>query len=60
MGTREVMCGPADQYSELFTVFAEAVRAGGPVPTPPSDALANMKVLDALFRSAETGGWVQV
>jgi predicted dehydrogenase len=60
VGTRDIMCGPADQYAEMFTAFAGAIRAGGPVPTPPSDALANMKVLDALFRSAETGGWVEV
>lgn len=60
VGTRDVLCGPADQYAELFTAFARAVRSGGPAPTPPSDALANMKVLDALFHSAESGGWVPV
>jgi predicted dehydrogenase len=60
LGIREVMCGPADQYGVMFTAFADAVRAGGPVPTPSSDALANMRVLDALFRSAETGGWETV
>jgi predicted dehydrogenase len=60
VGLREVMCGPADQYGLMFSAFAKAVRAGGPMPTPPSDALANMQVLDALFRSAETGGWETV
>ena len=60
VGTREVMFGPADQYAAMFAAFATAVRAGGPVPTPPSDALANMKVLEALFRSAESGGWEPV
>jgi predicted dehydrogenase len=57
VGVRELACGPADQYAELFRAFAEAVRSGGPVPTPPTDALANMRVLDALFRSAESGAW---
>jgi predicted dehydrogenase len=60
VGAREIATGPADQYGEMFTAFAAAVRAGGPVPTPPSDALANMKVLDALFRSAESGRWEEV
>ena len=60
VSTREVMCGPADQYAEMFKAFAFAVRDGGPAPTPPSDALANMKVLDALFRSAESDGWETV
>ena len=60
LGVREIATGPVDQYAEMFKAFAAAVRAGGPVPTPPSDALANMKVLDALFRSAETGRWEEV
>jgi len=60
VGTREVMCGPSDQYAEMFKAFALAVRNGGPAPTPPADALANMKVLDALFRSAESDGWETV
>ena len=60
VGTRELMCGPSDQYAQMFKAFAGAVRNGSPVPTPPSDALANMKVLDALFRSAESDGWEKV
>jgi len=60
VSTREVMCGPADQYAEMFKAFAHAIRNGGPAPTPPTDALANMKVLDALFRSAESDGWETV
>ena len=31
-----------------------------PVPTPPQDAIDNMKVLDALFRSEKSGGWEKV
>ncbi len=50
--------GPADQYGEQADAFAAAVRSGGPAPTPLSDAVANMAVIDALFASAESGGWV--
>jgi predicted dehydrogenase len=60
VGTRDIMCGPADQYAEMFNAFAVAVRSSGPVPTPPTDALSNMKVLDALFASAESGNWAEV
>jgi len=27
------------------------------VPVPLEDAIANMKVIEALFKSAEIGGW---
>lgn len=60
VGARDVMCGPADQYAEMFDAFARAVRSGGPVPTAPEDALANMKVIDAIFRSSKSGGWETV
>ena len=55
VGTREVAFGPADQYGCQFDAFSRAVRAGGPVPTPIDDAVANMAVLDVLFLSAESG-----
>jgi predicted dehydrogenase len=60
VGTRIVQCGPADQYRLQIDLFSEAIRTGGPVPTPPSDALGNMRVLDALFRSETSGSWEMV
>lgn len=60
IGTRTVRVGPADQYGLMFDGFSRAVRAGGPVPTPPQDAIDNMKVEDALFRSESSGGWEEV
>jgi predicted dehydrogenase len=47
----------SDQYTLQGDLFSRAVRAGGPAPVPLEDAIANMAVLDALFRSAETGRW---
>ena len=32
-------------------------RSGGPAPVPIEDAVANMRVLDAIARSARTGRW---
>ena len=49
--------GPIDQYAAQADAFAAAVRAGGPAPTPLSDALANMAVIDAIFASADADGW---
>jgi predicted dehydrogenase len=42
----------ADQYAEQCDAFSAAIRAGAPVPTPPSDAVANMVVLERIFASA--------
>ena len=46
-----------DQYELQADRFSEAVRGLGQVPVPLEDSISNMAVLDALFRSAETGRW---
>ena len=48
----------ADQYTIQGDAFSQAVLEGGEVPVPLEDAIANMAVIEAVFRSAETGGWV--
>ncbi len=60
IGGRTVLSGPADQYQLMFEAFSRAVREGGAVPTPPQDAINNMKVLDALIRSEKSGAWEKV
>ena len=60
IGTRQVYSPATDHYVEMFEAFSRAVREGGTEPTPPQDAIANMKVLDALFRSEKSGGWEKV
>jgi predicted dehydrogenase len=49
---------PCDQYTIQGDLFSRAIRQGGPPPVPLEDALKNMAVIDAVFRSAETGQWV--
>ncbi len=57
-GAGEVIEFPAvDQYVLQADRFAEAVRGVGAVPVSLEDAAGNMAVLDALFRSAESGRW---
>jgi predicted dehydrogenase len=50
----------ADQYTAQGDEFSRAVLEGGEVPVPLEDAIANMAVIEAVFRSAEAGGWVDV
>ena len=50
----------ADQYTIQGDEFSKAVLEGGEVPVPLEDAIANMAVIEAVFRSAETGGWANV
>ena len=60
IGQREILLGPADQYLLEFDAFAKAVRGRATFPFPHEDSLANMKTIDALFRSAESGKWEEV
>jgi predicted dehydrogenase len=46
-----------DQYTIQGDLFSRAVRGEGEVPTPIENAIGNMAVIDAIFRSAETGKW---
>jgi len=50
----------ADQYTMQGDAFSRAVLEGGEVPVPLEDAIANMTVIEAVFQSAKTGGWVEV
>ncbi len=49
-----------DQYSLQSEAFSRAVRAGGAVENSIEVAVGNMRVIDALFRSAATGTWENV
>ena len=48
-----------DQYAIQGDAFSRAIRGEGDVPVPLEDALRNMAVIEAIFRSAETGRWEQ-
>ena len=57
-GIEEILCDICDQYTIQGDLFARAVLNDTPVPTPIEDAVANMRVIEAVFESSETGGWV--
>jgi predicted dehydrogenase len=56
-GAETVEFPAVDQYTLQGDRFSEAVRGRGEVPVPLEDSLANLAVIDALFRSAESGRW---
>lgn len=46
-----------DQYTLQAERFVDAIRGRGPLPVSIDDAVANMAVIDALFRSAASRTW---
>lgn len=59
--TRRELASPAvDQYALMVEAFADAILHDRPVPTPLSDALANMRVIDAIFDSIDTQSWRKI
>lgn len=51
-GSEEIVTAVADQYTLQGDLFSRAVLEDTPVPTPLEDAVANMRVLDAVRESA--------
>jgi predicted dehydrogenase len=46
-----------DQYTIQGDVFSQAIRGQADVPVSLEDAIKNMAVIEAIFRSAESGKW---
>lgn len=57
---REEVFPAADQYQLQGDAFSRAIRTGEPLEFPLEDAVCNMKVLDAVYRSGDVGGWVDI
>lgn len=58
--SEEILIPAADQYQLQGDAFARAVLEDLPVPTPLADAVANMRVIDAVFESARRQEWVEL
>lgn len=58
--TRREVIPPCDQYTEQAEAFALAVLGKKPLPYGIDDAILSMKVIDAIFKSEKTNGWVDV
>jgi predicted dehydrogenase len=51
--TETLTFDPADPYTVEAEAFASAVLDGRPVPVPPADAVANLRVIERLLDAAE-------
>jgi len=56
--TEEIQVEASNQYTLQGDAFSQAVLNNTGVPTPIEDAVANMKVIEAVFQSAKTATWV--
>jgi predicted dehydrogenase len=49
-----------DQYEIQGSLFSQALRENREQPVPLEDAISNMSVIDAVFRSASKGRWKEI
>jgi predicted dehydrogenase len=54
----EIALEVCDQYTIQGDLFSQAVLNDQPVPTPIDDAVANMRVIEAVVESSQSGCWV--
>ncbi len=59
-GAEEIIIDACDHYAVQADRFCEAVLENRDVPTPLSDAVANMKVLDAVTESHKKKTWIRI
>jgi predicted dehydrogenase len=56
---REHTLDVCDQYTIQGDLFSQAVLENRDVPTPLDDAVANMRVIEAVFQSARSRAWLE-
>ncbi len=59
-GVEIIEIPPCNQFTIQGDRFSAAVQDGGDVVYPLEESLANLRVIDALFRSAARGEWMAV
>jgi predicted dehydrogenase len=58
--TEEIVFDVCNQYTIQGDLFSQAIMNNTDVPTPLEDAVANMKVLEAVRQSSESGSWCKI
>lgn len=58
-GIEAIGFGACDQYAIQGDLFSRAILEDAPVPIPLEDALLNMRVIEAVFRSVDSGSWAR-
>jgi predicted dehydrogenase len=56
----EILLPICNQYTLQGDAFSQAILNNTQVPAPLADAIANMRVIEAIISSARTGAWVPV
>jgi predicted dehydrogenase len=54
----EILLDTCNQYTLQGDQFSLAILNNTDVPTPLEDAIANLRVIEAVIRSSQSGGWV--
>jgi predicted dehydrogenase len=54
----EILTEPVNQYTLQATEFCKAILNDTRVPTPLTDGVSNMKVIDALLKSSHQNTWI--
>lgn len=58
--SRRELIPACDQYTEQAEAMAQAILAGKKLPYGIDDAIASMRVIDAVFASEKSGSWAKV
>lgn len=58
--SEEIIFDICDQYTIQGDLFSKAILDNTEVPTPLEDALHNMLVIEAVFKSSENGQWINL
>src|SRR5206468_4726829 len=56
-GIQTIALEACNQYTIQGDLLSRAIRDGADAPVPLEDSVQNMGVIDAIFRSAESGRW---
>lgn len=56
-GIEQIEFAPCDQYTIQGDLFSKAILENSDAPIPLDDSIKNMAVIEAVFRSAKSGGW---
>jgi len=59
-GERIVEFEPVNQYDEMFTAFALAIKEDKPVPISLEDSYMNSRIIDQIFTSGQSGLWEKI
>ncbi|MBI4674499.1 MAG: Gfo/Idh/MocA family oxidoreductase [Chloroflexi bacterium] len=58
--TQEIVLPTTDQYTVQGDLMSQAILKNTPAPTPLADAVANMRIVEALVASGRDSKWVKI